>query len=212
MYLPLDDDFVSVMLDAVSEKTAFSTPYGTFTAGLNEEAVINPSSERERLVLTVKDFAPQAPQHGVLVRFEVKEALTSSSAESGITIPAGSGTPGSPAPTRAADTPQVVFKSASGPHQFFVNVSFASPVMFRYEADRREWVEKYYRKGESITINVSNSVTFWTSNAQSVRINVYQSAGKSTEFSMGGAGEIAVKRLSWSSAQGGWALIATTLD
>lgn len=212
IYLPLDNDFISVMLDAVSDKAAFTTPYGTFQTGLNEETVINPSTDRERLVLSVRDFAPNAPQHGVLVRCEAKEALTSPPSDTGITIgPAGS-TSGSAAQSKPADAPVVVFKSSSGPHQFFVNVSFVSPVMFRYEADRREWVEKYYRKGESITINVSNSVTFWTSNAQSVRINVYQSAGKSVEFSMGGAGEISVKRLSWSSSQGGWALVATTLE
>lgn len=212
IYLPLDNDFISVMLDSVADKAAFTTPYGSFQTGLNEETVINPSTDRERLVLTVKDFAPKAPQHGVLVRCEAREALTAPPSDTGITIgPAGSAS-GSVALSKPSDTPVVVFKSPSGPHQFFVNVSFVSPVMFRYEADRREWVEKYYRKGESITINVSSSVTFWTSNAQSVRINVYQSAGKSVEFSMGGAGEISVKRLSWSASQGGWALVATTLE
>ncbi len=106
----------------------------------------------------------------------------------------------------------MLFRSSGGPHPFYVNISFMSPVLFRYEADRKEWVEKYYRKGESVTVNAANSITFWTANAQAVKVSVFQSAGKSTELVMGGPGEIAVQRLSWSNAQGGWAMVAAPLD
>jgi hypothetical protein len=87
-----------------------------------------------------------------------------------------------------------------------------APVFFRYEADKREWVEKFYQKGESITVNASNSMTLWTAKAQAVKVNVFQSAGKSTELVMGGPGEIAVYRLSWSNTQGSWAMVATPLE
>ena len=219
VYLPLGDDFISITLKSIKEKVTFETPYGSLTTELNEETVINPSADSARLTATVTDYATNEPQNGALVHFDVKEALSQSDSSGDLSVPANadqtaqettqSGSPGSMSGVQAA--PTALFRS-SGPHPFYVNVSFMSPVLFRYEADKKEWVEKYYRKGESITINASNSITFWTANAQSVKVSVFQSAGKSTELVMGGPGEIAVQRLSWSNAQGGWTMIATPLD
>lgn len=209
VYLPLGNDFISVTLKSVKDKVILDTPYGEFSLGLNEEIVINPSSDKERLLVSITDFVPNQPQDGALAHFDVKEALSQQSSSSDITVPAVTATPAS---SKNEPAPIVLFKSASGPHPFYVNVSFVSPVMFRYEADKKEWVEKYYRKGESITVNASNSITFWTANAQAVKVSVFQSAGKSTELIMGGPGEISVQRLSWSNSQGTWALVAAPLD
>ncbi len=216
VFLPLGNDFVAVTLLSIKDKVIFDTPYGSLSAGLNQDIVINPSSENERLVASILDYAPNKPQNGADVRFDAKDAL-SSDQQSDITIAAG--TPknqdtlaSAPQNTPTQSTQEVLFKSSGGAHPFYVNINFMAPVLFRYEADKKEWIEKYYRKGESITVNASNTITFWTANAQAVKVNVFQSAGKSTELVMGGAGEIAVKRLFWSNAQGGWALVAEALD
>ncbi len=212
VYLPLGDDFISITLRAITDKISLDTPYGTLTVGLNEDAVMNPSADQERLVATVLDYAPNEPKNGALVHFDIKEPLSTTEASTDIIVPEETSQAAAPPTAQGQTSPVVLFRSAGGPHPFHVNVSFMSPVLFRYEADRKEWVEKYYRKGESITVNASNSITFWTANAQAVKVNVFQSAGKSTELVMGGPGEIAVQRLSWSNAQGGWALVATPLD
>jgi cytoskeletal protein RodZ len=221
VYLPLGDDFISITLKSIRDKVAFDTPYGTLTAGLNEETVINPSADNERLIATVKDYAPNESQNGALVHFDVKEALSQSESSGDISVPVEPGTAAAPQGAQATPAgqasqeqaaPVVLFRSSGGPHPFYVNISFMSPVLFRYEADRKEWVEKYYRKGESVTVNASNGITFWTANAQAVKVSVFQSAGKSTELVMGGPGEIAVQRLTWSNTQGGWAMVAMPLD
>jgi len=217
VFLPLGTDFVSVTLSSIKDKVSFDTPFGPLSAGLNEDVVINPSSESERLTASILDYAPNEPQNGVRVRFDTKAALSSSDQPGDITVAAdaqkaqGAQAASSQA-GQAQNAPELLFRSAGGAHPFYVNVNFMAPVLFRYEADKKEWVEKYYRKGESITVNASNSITFWTANAQAVKVNVFQSAGKSTELVMGGAGEIAVKRLFWSNAQGGWAVVAESLD
>lgn len=219
VYLPLGDDFISITLRAIKDKVSFDTPYGALTTGLNEDAVINPSADNERLIATVTDYAPNEPKNGALVHFDAKEALSQSESPGDISVPAESG-PGAAAQaatpqgqaSQGQTAPVVLFRSSGGPHPFYVNVNFMSPVLFRYEADRKEWVEKYYRKGESITINASNGITFWTANAQAVKVSVFQSAGKSTELMMGGPGEISVQRLAWSNAQGGWAMVAAPMD
>ncbi len=217
VFLPLGTDFVSVTLSSIKDTVTFDTPFGPLSAGLNEEVVINPSSERERLTASILDYAPNEPQNGVRVKFDFKAALSSSDQPGDITIAADtqkdqSAQATSAQPGEVKNTPEVLFRSSGAAHPFYVNVNFMAPVFFRYEADKKEWVEKYYKKGESITINASNSITFWTANAQAVKVNVFQSAGKSKELVMGGAGEIAVKRLFWSNAQGGWAVVAESLD
>ncbi len=217
VFLPLGNDFVSVTLSSIKDKITFDTPFGALSVGLNDDVVINPSSESERLTASILDYVPNEPQNGVRVRFDTKAALSSSDQPGDITVAAdGQKSQGPQASSslvgQADNNPELLFRSSGGAHPFYVNVSFMAPVLFRYEADKKEWVEKYYRKGESITVNASNSITFWTANAQAVKVNVFQSAGKSTELVMGGAGEIAVKRLFWSNAQGGWAVVADSLD
>jgi len=216
VYLPLGGDFIAITVISIKDNVEFDTPFGRLNIGLNEETIINPSSDGERLVVSIRDYAKSEPQHGALVQFDAKAALTQSDQPGDINIPYSAMTQDAAQKTgesrQSVATSEVLFKSPSGPHPFYVSVNFMAPVLFRYEADRKEWIEKYYRKGESITINASNSITFWTANAQAVKVNVFQSAGKSTELSMGGPGEISVKKVSWSSAQGGWAVVAAIVD
>jgi len=62
VYLPLGDDFISITLRAITDKISLDTPYGTLMVGLNEDAVMNPSVDQERLVATVLDYAPNEPK------------------------------------------------------------------------------------------------------------------------------------------------------
>ena len=221
VYIPLSGDVISITLESIKDKVLFNTPFGTLAVGLNEKSVINPSADRERLIIAVSDYDPSKSQNGAMVNFDVEEALSNAESSLDIIVPSTAektslsqdlmqSQAGGAGQAQASST--VLFRSTGGPHPFYVNVSFIAPVFFRYEADRKEWVEKYYRKGESITVNASNTITFWTANAQAVKVNVFQSAGKSTELVMGGHGEIAVQRLSWSNSQGGWVMIATPVD
>ena len=94
-----------------------------------------------------------------------------------------------------------------------VSVAFRGSCLFRYEADKRDRDERYYRKGEALTVNASNSVKLWASNAQSTKLSILASGGKSSELYLGGAGEVAVKRLSWAQTEAGtWALSASDVD
>ncbi|NLH89414.1 MAG: hypothetical protein GX469_03705 [Treponema sp.] len=221
VYIPLSGDVISITLESIKDKVSFNTPFGSLAVGLNEKTVLDPSADRERLVIAVSDYEADKSQNGAMVHFDVEEALSDAENSLDIIVPS---TPGKAqlsqdstqgqagGANRTQTSSTVLFRSTGGPHPFYVNVSFIAPVFFRYEADRKEWVEKYYRKGESITVNASNTITFWTANAQAVKVNVFQSAGKSVELVMGGPGEIAVQRLSWSNSQSGWAMIATQVD
>jgi hypothetical protein len=85
--------------------------------------------------------------------------------------------------------------------------------MFRYEVDKRDRDERYYRKGDTVTVNAQNSLRLWASNAQAVKLTVQASGGKSADLDIGGAGEIAVKRIAWTQGDsGGWVLGASEVD
>jgi hypothetical protein len=84
--------------------------------------------------------------------------------------------------------------------------------MFRYEVDKRDRLERYYRKGDTITVNAQNSIKLWASNGQSVKLTVQASGGKTADLDLGGAGEIAVKRIAWSQDGGAWVLGASEVD
>jgi hypothetical protein len=85
--------------------------------------------------------------------------------------------------------------------------------MLRYEVDKRDRDERYYRKGETVTVNAQNSLKLWASNAQAVKLTIQASGGKSADLDIGGAGEVAVKRIAWAQGDSGsWILGASDVD
>ena len=109
--------------------------------------------------------------------------------------------------------PVVLFESPKTTYPFVVSVTFRGSCMFRYEVDKRDRDERYYRKGETVTVNANNSVRLWASNAQTVKMTVQASGGKSADLDIGNAGEVAVKRIAWTQGDsGGWVLGASDVD
>jgi cytoskeleton protein RodZ len=127
---------------------------------------------------------------------------------------AGAPTAAAPAAlSGAAGKPIVLFESAKTTYPFVVSVTFRSSCMFRYEVDKRDRDERYYRKGDTVTVNANNSIKLWASNAQAVKMTVQASGGKSADLDLGGAGEVAVKRIAWTQGDsGGWVLGAAEVD
>jgi len=150
--LPLEDDFIAITLESIDEKANFLTPFGNFSVGLNENTVVNASADQERLIITVEDYVPKKPQEGALVRFDVEEALSKTPPEGDITVSSGENPPSnSPSANllsknQGAESPPLLIFKSSNPHPFYVTISFMAPVFFRYEADKREWVENFTKR------------------------------------------------------------------
>jgi cytoskeletal protein RodZ len=109
--------------------------------------------------------------------------------------------------------PIVLFESSKTPYPFVVSVTFRGSCMLRYEVDKRDRDERYYRKGETVTVNAQNSLKLWASNAQAVKLTIQASGGKSADLDIGGAGEVAVKRIAWAQGDSGsWILGASDVD
>ncbi|MCE5255374.1 MAG: helix-turn-helix domain-containing protein [Spirochaetaceae bacterium] len=208
LIIPLGDDVFKAKLDSIDDTVNLVTPWGPFNLSLGQPATIDTNKDAiPDATITAADFEKNKPASGALLHLEISQTDTAA-AQGEVTVP-DSAKAGAEA---KATTPAVLLRSSRGPYPFIVQVAFRGNCMFRYEADRKEWVEKYYFKGESITVNVNSSLTVWASNAQAAKLVFQASGGKTADLEMGSPGEIVVKKISWSQADGGWALVAANLD
>jgi cytoskeletal protein RodZ len=209
LLVPLGDDVYKIRLASIADTVNLETPFGPFKLSLGEAGFIDPDKNgKPDASLIVGDFEKNHQASGALLRVEFAPPETETQTQGEITISGNTAAPQStPA---AADT--IILKSTRGPYPFVVQVTFRGNCLFRYEADRKEWVEKYYSKGENITINVSSALTVWASNAQAAKLSFQATGGKTADLEIGAPGEIAVKNIGWSKADGTWALVSSNLD
>ena len=215
LIIPLGDDVFKAKLESIGETVNVSTPWGPFRLSLGQPATIDADKDAvPDATITATDYEKNKPASGAQLRLEIADKENASAPQTEVTVSDSTktGAEGTVGTAAQATAPVVLLKSPRGPYPFVAQISFRGNCMFRYEADRKEWVEKYYFKGESVTVNVNSSLTAWASNAQAAKLVLQASGGKTAELEMGGPGQIAVKKISWSQTDGGWALVATDLD
>lgn len=201
-------DVISVKLQAINDAAVFETPQGVKQASLGGNITFDLNADTyPEAILSANDFEKGKPRNGVLVKVELPISQTAATSNE-ITVPAGT-------PEPAKDQPpanSIIFKSPRGPYSFMATLSFRGNCMLRYEADRKEWVEKYYQKGESVSVNVSSSLIIWASNAQAAKLTIQATGGKTYDHELGLPGEIVVKKISWAQQDGSWALVASNYE
>jgi hypothetical protein len=216
LLVPLGEEVYKITLSGVGERVELDTPFGHQSLKLGESGALDPDSDGiPEASLSIVDFEKQRASSGVLVNisFPIQAPISGSAGDvtiSGKAPALGTETAVDSAKSKTDST--IIFRSGRGPYPFVVQVSFRGSCLFRYEADRKEWVEKYYSKGESATINVNSALTVWTSNAQAAKLSFPASGGKLIDLELGAPGEIAVKRIFWDTPDGSWALVASNLD
>jgi len=101
----------------------------------------------------------------------------------------------------------IVFSGKRSPYPFVINVTFRNYAMFRHEIDRKDREERYYHKGDQISVTANNSAKLWTSNAAACKLTIQASGGQSADVELGLPGEVAVKQVRWTQAEDGtWSL------
>ncbi len=206
----IDTDTYKLRLASITDTVNIETPLGLLSLMLGEETHIDFNKDKvPELKLTVADFARKEGRSGALIRIEYfAQKSPDSTASTDITV--GPNDIQSAEPT--ARKTGILFRSSKGPYPFVATITFRAACMFRYEADRREWKERYYSKGETITVNADNSLVVWASNAQAAKITITASGGKTADLELGAPGEVAVKRIGWSQSEGSWVMSAVEND
>ncbi|MBO4404127.1 MAG: helix-turn-helix domain-containing protein [Treponema sp.] len=79
---------------------------------------------------------------------------------------------------------------------FTVEIVFRGACFFRYRIDNDDYIEAYYRSGETLTLGARNGFRFWMSNSNAVSIRVLADSTQK-ELDIGRAGEVKVQDLKW---------------
>ncbi|HTX73577.1 MAG TPA: helix-turn-helix domain-containing protein [Rectinemataceae bacterium] len=214
-------------LSRIDDAVTLDTPAGPTRLILGEEGTIDlDRNNQPELKVLVSDLAKMDPSKGAELRFDFVSAEAAAAAAAASPTPATDAGPDNGAASQqaaAAPPPEpaapagskssVLFEAGRSPYPFVLSVTFRGACLFRYEIDRKDRDERYYHKGETITINANNSVKLWASNGQSAKLTVSASGGKSADLDLGGPGEVSVKRIAWSQADSGnWTLSAYDMD
>lgn len=215
LLVPLGSDVYKIRLTAIDDTVRLETPFGPYSISLGGTGIIDPDGDGQpNISLIVSDFQKNKPKSGALLRIEFSTAGTESAPVGEIMVPENPlQNPGQTVAPIAGQKPDIIVtRSTRGPYPFVLQATFRGNCLFRYETDKKDWVEKYYAKGETITINVNSSVTVWASNAQAAKLSFQASGGRSVDIELGEPGEIAVKRFAWTNSSGAWTLVASELD
>lgn len=221
----------TVGVSAITDRVALETPAGVFRFMLGEEGTIDLDRDNlSDLLVFVADFSKGQPDKGALLRIVASGALAQAlaiAAPAGSALPVGTTTPPEAAATApaavalpaAVDAPPAgakvrdIFTGNATTYPFVLTGTFSNYAMFRYEVDRRDRDERYYRKGDTLTVNANNAIKIWTSNAGSARLTVQASGGKTAVLELGSPGEVAVKRIYWYRGEAGdWILAMSDVE
>jgi|WetSurMetagenome_2_1015567.scaffolds.fasta_scaffold158636_2 cytoskeleton protein RodZ len=217
-----------LLVARIDDAVTLDTPVGATRLMLGEEGELDlDRNNKADIKVMVSDLSKKDPGKGALMRIEYQDAAAADAMPDQAAPAAAGAIPTAAAQAQAAalepaapaaiavapGKPVVVFEANKSPYPFVVSVTFRGSCLLRYEVDKRDRDERYYRKGETVTVNASNNIKLWASNAQSAKLTIMASGGKSADLDLGGAGEVAVKRIAWSQTETGtWALGASDVD
>ncbi|MDC7220639.1 MAG: helix-turn-helix domain-containing protein [Spirochaetales bacterium] len=92
----------------------------------------------------------------------------------------------------------VLIYSTNGGERYTLDIKFRGYCLLRYKTDYDEAVEKYYKDGDTLRVEVNSRIELWLSNAGAVygKIN-------GVELDFGDAGEVATKKIQWAKNESG---------
>ena len=220
LLVPYGGDSYKLTITKIDDRVSIQTPVGVSRFMLGEEGSIDLNKDNQpELVAFIVDFQKNDPSRGAVVRFSASGALAAAMPATGdATAVAATGAPADPAPAsptapaaagaeRPGTQESIVFAGKRSPYPFVVNVTFRNYAMFRHEIDRKDREERYYHKGDQISVTANNSAKLWTSNAAACKLTIQASGGQSADVELGLPGEVAVKHIRWVQADDGtWSL------
>ncbi len=209
----------SLRIASIDDRVAIESPTGVTRFMLGEEGSVDLDRDNQsELTAFISDFQKGDASKGAVIKFTAGPSLSLAQAPTAADPAAQAGEleidggPAAAAPaTPAADRPGtqefIVFSGKRSPHPFVLNVTFRNYAMFRHEIDRKDREERYYHKGDQITVTANNSAKIWSSNAAACKVTIQASGGQSVDIELGSPGEVAVKMLRWTQGDdGSWSL------
>lgn len=214
-----DGETYKISLASIGDAVFLETPAGRTRYAMGEDFGIDFDSDSQpELRGTVRDFKKNSPDTGAEIRFEFAPVLAALASDALPASPGASPSPAAapslaPGPSESiSGKGQILVESKNSPYPFMMNVTFRQYCMFRHEIDRKERVERYYRKADQISSSANNGIKIWLSNASSCAVQVV-AGGKTVNVDLGKPGEVVVKNIKWIQTEtGGWALTSLSVN
>lgn len=200
--LMLSDETVDIEVSEVSEDVTLTTPYGTTTAELGKELLLDLTEDNKNDIrIIVQDIDTQGGT--AVLRFDRglgraaetdDEAVSASEAEDSLDEDGqgGSMTGLGTSSVESRTQSPVTILSADQPEAFRLDVTFRGHSLVRYLKDGEVREQRYFNKDDNFRLNVDREVMLWISNAGSFQARI---GGEEVDF--GGPGEVATKLLRW---------------
>jgi cytoskeletal protein RodZ len=202
-------------LKSLGELVSLTTPTEDVNLSLGQEKLLDLNGDgKPDVKLFVADLLKNEPAKGAMIRFELQTdslaggpsvpdtgtagSTTPSAGTVSATVPgtSDSGTDTTAVVAASPINPAPVILSSPNPYPFTLQASFKGYCMFRWESDRKNRDERYFRKSDVLTVQAQNGIRIWASNAGAVKFQVI-GGGKTVDVEIGSPGEVVVTDLKW---------------
>ncbi|MCL1927872.1 MAG: helix-turn-helix domain-containing protein [Treponema sp.] len=181
----LENDQYKIELRSMDDPLTLIIPGGSVRLDLSGDTEIDLNGNGiSDLRVTLTDYDYRTPGAGALIRFDI----------SAVSDPYVAINPDDITDT-AIQSGTVIFTSTNT-YPFTLEIQFQNYCMFRWELDRSDRTERYFSRGERLSIHVMNTIRLWSSNATAVAIEL-NGAGRTVTLNLGTPGEVVVIDLRW---------------
>lgn len=185
---------------------SIETPVGVQIVELSEEVELDVDGDSvSEMIVYVSDVSTNSLDRGAEVRILLKNGAASlSSTTLANEIPSVRDLP--------AEQQRTVILEDTRAYPFTINASFLSGTVFRYRSDRKELVEDYLAKGDTVNVTSSNGIRLWISNGSAVKVQVIANS-QTYDLGIGKAGEVIAEDIRWiRDTDGKYKLVVAQLD
>lgn len=201
----LGEEQYKVELNNLGESALLSAPGGDLVLELGQDVSVDLDGDGLiDMSIFVADLFKNNPEQGVMLRFELLDAMRAGTPDSGVDPIAEI--------VSAAENPEAlrapVLISSPNPFPFTMQATFKGFCMFRWESDKKEREERYFHKAEVLNVQAQNGIRLWVSNASAVKLQVI-GGGRTVDVEIGGPGEVVVSDLRWVKDEDGRFILTT---
>jgi cytoskeletal protein RodZ len=179
--IPLGEEQFKLELREIDDPLTLVVPGGRAVLNLGADNDVDLNGDGVTDVrISLSDYDKNSPAAGALITFNTNLYQIPLASTAG--IPQGS--------------PNIVVFSSSNAYPFTLQIQFQGFCMFRWEIDRRDRTERYFTRGEELSVQAQNGLRLWVSNAAAVKLELI-GAGRTVPIELGGAGEVVVADFRW---------------
>jgi cytoskeletal protein RodZ len=200
--IPSGESFYKIELKNLGEAITLAAPGGDKFLDLNQGAQFDVNDDGfQELNVTVSDYAENKPDMGAFLRFDLTGGETAFIESSPPAAAAASAAP----PSLPAGNANVIWTS-NNPYPFTLQINFQGYCMLRWEIlrepNRQARNERYFVRGDELSVQAQNGVRLWVSNAGSVKVQAI-GGGRTESVKAGNPGEVVVSDILWQRGEDG---------